>query len=470
MKCPKCGYELNDDAEFCIYCGNRMDGKRPSAQKNNSNKLIVLVIVVTVLILAGLFGGYFLLTMDRDDPDAGYIPEETYSSGDNFLPDPTAPTEEEPAPTDPVEETDPEEPTGTETEPEGEQETEPATEPETEPATEPAPQETEPPVGQGDGTADGSEAGIPGLALDEAKLSVIHDAYWSVISGNKNAVSYGMLNMFGDVVPELILKWENDKGESYYDLYFLLEGQAVLIQKGPVEAGSDDVLYGNNGTLIIAHNSMVATCVTINKTLSVEASTVLLETAPVYTDSVLLCAADDEALLNLILYGEDGFKGCSGWVRYGGRDYHYDNGRPNVNKWFIESDVMYYVGNEGYVAYIATEDILTAMLDEYCQGFADAINAQDVSLLKNVTEANRKDTVPRLTAEWVQYRSFAGYEFDWKLEKCDDATGKIQLYLNVDWILRGDWAGAKDEISERSYYMTLVWQNDQWLADVVGCL
>lgn len=27
MKCEKCGFENNENAKYCINCGNRMDGK-----------------------------------------------------------------------------------------------------------------------------------------------------------------------------------------------------------------------------------------------------------------------------------------------------------------------------------------------------------------------------------------------------------------------------------------------------------
>ena len=434
MICPKCGCQLNDDAQFCINCGCRITPKpAPAAKKSNSNGLIALIIVVAILLLAGLGAGYYFLIMDRpaDRPDDGILdmlPMETAEQGTTTSP------------------------TGVETTP---QETE---------TEDPSKDETQP---QEDQILTSDHAGIPKLDYSDEVLRKTYDLYWDEIKRDPDAMSYGLLNMFGDDIPELILKSKDSKGVGQYQIYFIMDGQLLPIQKGTVIAGTEDVLYGNNGTLIIVHNTTLATSASIDLSLNLKSETLVLDGQLEYTDNVLTCDARDDGLLNLILFGSDKNMSYNGWIRHKGLDYCYISGKCVINHWYREGDVLTYVCSEGYVAYTVTEAELQKLMDEYCQSFMDACHEQDVTFLKHATDNNRKDMKYRLSDTWNKDRTFSGFECDISIAKTDRYTGDIVLNMNVIWSLIDDAKDTTDDTVYCYYVITLINRDDQWLVDLV---
>jgi len=57
MRCPKCGHDNDEDAEFCVNCGANL-GKR-SAGISSPNKSLIIVIIV-LLGVTCLLGGFML--------------------------------------------------------------------------------------------------------------------------------------------------------------------------------------------------------------------------------------------------------------------------------------------------------------------------------------------------------------------------------------------------------------------------
>lgn len=434
MICPKCGCQLNDDAQFCINCGCRITPKAASApKKNNSNGLIAVIIVVAILLLAGLGAVYYFLVMDRptehpDDCIQDMLPMETLEQGGS-----TTPIDAE-------------------------------TQPQEMEAEESPKEETQP---QEDQITTSANAGIPKLDYSNEVLRNTYDLYWDEINRDPDAIGYSLLNMFGDEIPELILKYKDSKGLGQYRMYFIMDGQLLPIQKGTVTAGTEDVLYGNNGTLIVVYNDTLASSASIDMGLNLKTDTLVLEGELEYTDDVLTCEADDDGLLNLILFGSDKNMSYSGWVRHKGLDYCYVSGECVVNHWFQEGDVLTYVCSEGYAAHTTTEAELQKLMDEYCQGFIDACHEQDVAFLKHATEANRKDMKYRLSDEWNKGRTFSGFDCSISIAKTDRYSGDIVLNMNVIWSFEDNSKDAKDDTVYGYYVITLIRQNDQWLVDFV---
>lgn len=436
MICPKCGCQLNDDAQFCIYCGCRITPKAaPATKKSNSNGLIAIIIVVAILLLAGLGAVYYFLLMDRpadghDDGIRDMLPMETLEHGGNTVP------------------------TGAETTP---QETE----------AEESSNSKEETQAQEDQVTTSANAGIPKLDYSDEVLRRTYDLYWDEINRDPDAMGYSLLNMFGDEIPELILKSKDSKGQGQYRIYFIMDGQLLPIQKATVTAGTEDVLYGNNGTLIVVHNAMLATSAAIDLSLNLKSETLILEGELEYTDNVLTCDADEDGLLNLILFGSDKKMSYSGWVRHKGLDYYYVSGACVINHWYREGDVLTYVCSEGYAAYTATESELQKLMDEYCQGFIDACHEQDVALLKHATDGNRKDMKKHLSEEWNRDRTFFGFVSSPSIAKLDHNTGNIILNMNVIWSLDDDGKDTTDDTVYGYYVITLINQDNQWLIDLV---
>lgn len=434
MICPKCGCQLNEDAQFCINCGCRITPKAaPAAKKSNSNGLIAIIIVVAILLLAGLGAGYYFLVMDRpadkpDDSAQDMLPMETVEQGEATTP------------------------------------TESVTQPQ---ETEAEASEQEVTEDREDQLTTSAKAGIPKLDYSREVLQKTYDLYWDEINRDPDAVSYSLLNMFGDDIPELILKSKDANGLGQYRMYFIMDGQLLPIQKGAVTAGTEDVLYGNNGKLIVVYNDTLGTSAAIDMSLNLKTETLMLEGELEYTDNVLTCDADEDGLLNLILFGSDNKMAYSGWIRHKGLDYCYVSGKCVINHWFREAGVLTYVCSEGYVAHTATEEELQKLMDEYCQGFMDACHEQDVEFLKHATDRNRKEMKQHLSEEWNRDRTFSGFECNISVTETENSTGNIVLDMYVIWSFVDDGQNKKDDTVYGYYKTTLIYQDGQWLVDQV---
>lgn len=76
MKCPKCGFENREEANFCKKCGNKFTGiennsfaqngkSQNSSIQNNSNTKTIISIIAVALIIIGLMVTLYLLFCDN---------------------------------------------------------------------------------------------------------------------------------------------------------------------------------------------------------------------------------------------------------------------------------------------------------------------------------------------------------------------------------------------------------------------
>ena len=57
MFCPRCGKEVEDDAEICIHCGRSLSGKSQTDAKYNESKTGIGVVLALFLGLIGMIIG-----------------------------------------------------------------------------------------------------------------------------------------------------------------------------------------------------------------------------------------------------------------------------------------------------------------------------------------------------------------------------------------------------------------------------
>lgn len=159
-KCPYCKADIEDNANFCLYCMTPLNEKKVIA---GSNRKWVLILLAALLLLGSTVTAFFLLLPGNDDvPDTppqtiastqGEEPEtpvDTEETAKQTLPDPTDPPEQPAQPGDsdppayrPVYTPTPSVPEVTSAQSPETSSPQKETEPETVP-TEPAPTQTEP--------------------------------------------------------------------------------------------------------------------------------------------------------------------------------------------------------------------------------------------------------------------------------------------------------------------------------------
>lgn len=454
MFCPKCGQELNDDAAFCFSCGNRLQESEllcPQKKKSKVSHLIIIICALTFTVAALL--AYILL--DRS-PNRDF--EEPVTVTDQILVE-TQPqettaeisTEEASEATDETQTT----------EQTGSGETEAPTE-NTEP--EETTPRTENPQTVAQTAVTGTDTvGIPLPSLSEDTRREILKIYSDLLTAEPDAVSYSLLDMLGDDVPELIIRCSGEKA-GYYRIYFVLNNHPLLVQ-GELLAEDCDVLRGYNRKLLLCRQNGSATVAGISQTLSIVSETVADSSEITYTDTVLTDTADSAGLLKLALLGNSEKTSYSGWVRFNGRDYFYADKKPVSKKWCEENGRLYYLGDSGYVQYTADQEMLESVMYEYWTGFMEAINQQDVAYLINATDAQKQNVKKMLDGKIYKYRTLSQFVCETKIKDHSDSTGTILLTTNVRWLSSVTWDGVKTDIMDREQAVTLVNQDGKWLVD-----
>ena len=330
------------------------------------------------------------------------------------------------------------------------------------------PEETTPPA-QGPqvvaqtGGAGSDAVGIPLPSVSEDARRELLKTYSDILASETNAVSYSLLNMLGDDVPELIVRCGGETA-GYYRIYFVLNNHPLLVQ-GELTAEEGDVLWGNSGKLLICRQSGTATAAGLSQMLSIVTETVADTGEITYTDTILTEAADSTGLLELALLGSSEKVSYSGWVRYNGRDYFYADKNPVNNKWVEENGRLYYLGASGYVTHSADQEELESVMDEYWTGFMEAINQQDVAYLTNATDAQKQNVKKMLDGKIFKYRTLSQFVCEVKLRERSDSTGTIQITTNVRWLSSVTWDGVKADIMDREQVVTLISQDGKWLVD-----
>lgn len=79
MYCPNCGYENDEDADFCEHCGSRLDpgdGSKPSPGKKRGNLIIAMLVAVICVGIAGIL--VYLLVLSPDKEDKSFTVDASY--------------------------------------------------------------------------------------------------------------------------------------------------------------------------------------------------------------------------------------------------------------------------------------------------------------------------------------------------------------------------------------------------------
>lgn len=75
MKCPVCGFENENDSQFCGNCGTPLIPEEPEKKGSKKTPVIIAVVIIVVIIAAALIG-YFAYDMISDNDDM-IVMEET---------------------------------------------------------------------------------------------------------------------------------------------------------------------------------------------------------------------------------------------------------------------------------------------------------------------------------------------------------------------------------------------------------
>ena len=65
MFCKNCGKEIDDNSDFCNFCGSNL--KEENFQKRKKNKKPVIVIVILVLIIGLIIGGIVIINIKKNN-------------------------------------------------------------------------------------------------------------------------------------------------------------------------------------------------------------------------------------------------------------------------------------------------------------------------------------------------------------------------------------------------------------------
>ena len=68
MKCPVCGFENENDSQFCGNCGTPLIPEEPEKKGSKKTPVIIAVVIIVVIIAAALIG-YFAYDMLSDNGD-----------------------------------------------------------------------------------------------------------------------------------------------------------------------------------------------------------------------------------------------------------------------------------------------------------------------------------------------------------------------------------------------------------------
>lgn len=56
MKCPVCGFENENDSQFCGNCGTPLIPEEPEKKGSKKTPVIIAVVIIVVIIAAALIG------------------------------------------------------------------------------------------------------------------------------------------------------------------------------------------------------------------------------------------------------------------------------------------------------------------------------------------------------------------------------------------------------------------------------
>lgn len=428
MKCPNCGREMNDDAVFCISCGQRLAGNLPqTGLKKDRTALIIglgmfaiiLIIGVACLLLLNPFGN-----KTSADPYA-YLASEP----NVVLPQGT----EEPGVTPP----------GIKT-PELPADARPVKIPE------------------------GDHVGLPVPDAQPEVLQAAAELYWKFLGENEAAQEYGLIDFLGDELPELIVQERMEDDDSCYKIYYISGDNVRQISTAEITATSDAQLLSTDGTLMVVYSKEYVNYVTVDHDLNASVKFVRTDRIPVYTDSTLQVSASDRSLLDLYLLGVRGSFDGEGWIRMDGTDYYYKYGKPYVNRWIEEEGFLYYLGKNGHITQVASQSMLSDVLDAYFVSYQAAVNEKDVSKLLYATDRNRDEVAKTLTWEENKDLTISDLTCESTLHEGKDSDGSVTVDVHLKYSQTRDGKNAEETLETKDYRVTLIWTEAQWYVDHIG--
>lgn len=428
MKCPNCGREMNDGAVFCISCGQRLAGNPPqTAQKKDRTPLIIGLGVLAIALIIGVACVLLLNPFGSKTSADPYV--HLNAESDAVLPQ------------------------GTE-----------------------EPDATQPGIKVPELPADARPVKIPegdhvGLPVPDAKPEVLQAAaeqYWKFLSENESAQEYGLIDFFGDELPEMIVQERMEDGSSCFSIYFISGDEVRQISTTEVSATSDAKLLSVDGNLMVVYGEGYINCVSVDKNLNASVNLIKTEQIPAYTDSVLPLSASDRSLLDVYLLGTRGKFSGEGWIRMNGTDYYYRYGKPCVNQWVEENEFMYYLGNRGFITQVASQAMLSDVMNAYFTSYQAAFNEKDASGLEYATDRNREEEQKRFQAEENKHLTMADLTCEATLHEGNDSDGRMDVIVHLEYNRLGDWDNAEATHVKKDYRIEMIWNDGQWYVDHIG--
>lgn len=428
MKCPNCGQEMNDNAVFCISCGQRLTGiPQQVPQKKDRTPLIIGLGVLAIILIIGVACVLLLNPFDSKDSTDPYA----YLSAepDTNLPQST----EAPAAAPPSVKT-----------PELPANARPINIPE------------------------GDHVGLPVPDVGPEVLQAVAEQYWKFLGENGAAQEYALIDFLGDELPELIVRERMEDGDSCYSIYYFSGDDLRQIVTAEVTATSDARLLSIDGTLMVAYGEGFVNCVIVDKNLKASVKLIKTDQLPVYTDSALQLPVSDRSLLDLHLLGKRGKFSGEGWIRINGTDYYYKYGKPCVNQWIEEEDCLYYLGSRGCITQVASQSMLSDVMNAYFASYQAAFNKKDASLLIYATDKNREEEQKRFQTEENKYLTISDLTCETTLHKGKDSNGTMMVDVHLEYTQTGEWENAEKTSGIKDYRITLTWIDGMWHVDHIG--
>ena len=429
MRCPNCGQEMNSDAVFCISCGQRLSGEMPHpSQKKDKTPLIIGIGILAIVLIIAIACILLLKPVDFGNIRKDYETEEyTYSE---------EPVDAVPLETPAVDETDPEETT---------------------------PEETR-------AVADSEKdyVGLPVPSVDQAVRDNAAQLYRQALADNKDAVAYGLLDLIGTDIPELVVQEKQPDETHSYCIYWVNGEKVEQIPADRIAAGGNERVLGKDGTLIVLYDSGYASWVTIDKQMNTKVMLIVAPDEVDYTASSAMLPANDHSLLDLYLLGETKDFSYTGWICHNGFDYYYKAGKPLTRAWVEEDGMMYYLGSSASVVRAAGQSMLADRMKAYFESYQKAFNEKDASYLQFSTESDKADLNKKLQAEENKFLTIFDMNCEMTAHILDDRTGNLSVDVHLEYTQRGEWADAKEKEVQSDCRVSLVWENNQWYVDHVG--
>lgn len=430
MKCPKCNREMNNDAVFCISCGQRLVSDLPQTAKKEKNRT-PLILFLGLFAIALIIGTACLLLLNpfEQNDTASY----TVS---------TSPVSDIPQATEETHETQP---------------------PQEAPRVPVVPEGSRPL-----GTPKTDAVGLPTPDMEPERLQAVMKLYEAFLDENKAAQKYGLINFIGDDLPELILQEAQEDGTSCFRFYYISGESLMQLTTDKISAISDVQILSNKGSLMIMYSQEYINHIAVDQSMDTEVSFIKTSEIPDYTDSTLLVPAADRGLLELYFLGVDKKFSGNGWIRSDGTDYYYQSGKPLQHHWIEEDEFLYYLGDQACITEVASVPMISDVMNEYFASYQVAFNEKDTAYLKYATEANMAEVSKRLQEKENLYLTISDLTCEVLILYGKHKDGSVEADVRLEYVQHGEWEGAETVSTTKDYQIDLVWVDGLWYVDHIG--